>query len=53
VFEGAGQQDAAADVPGLYPGLIGLGDRKSIQPMAACGDALTYDRLRHFIGAGL
>jgi len=34
-------------------GLIGPGDRKSIQPMAARVDALSYDRLHHFIGAGL
>jgi SRSO17 transposase len=34
-------------------GLIGPGDRKSIQPMAARSDAVSYDRLHHFIGAGL
>lgn len=39
--------------PAYIAGLIGPGDRKSIQPMAACADALSYDRLRHFIGAGL
>lgn len=33
--------------------LIGPGDRKSIQPMATRSDAVPYDRLHHFIGAGL
>ena len=33
--------------------LIGPGDRKSIQPMAARLDTIAYDRLHHFIGAGL
>ncbi|WP_332715732.1 IS701 family transposase [Pelagibacterium sp. WS-203] len=39
--------------PAYIAGLIGPGDRKSIQPMAARVDALSYDRLHHFIGAGL
>lgn len=39
--------------PAYIAGLIGPGDRKSIQPMAARADALGYDRLHHFIGAGL
>ncbi len=39
--------------PACIAGLIGPGDRKSIQPMAARADALSYDRLHHFIGAGL
>lgn len=34
-------------------GLIGPGDRKSIQPMAARAETLSYDRLHHFIGAGI
>lgn len=34
-------------------GLIGPGDRKSIQSLAARTDANPYDRLHHFIGAGL
>jgi SRSO17 transposase len=33
--------------------LIGPGDRKSIQPMAARAAALSYARLHHFIGAGI
>lgn len=39
--------------PAYIAGLIGPGDRKSIQPMAARADALNHDRLHHFIGAGL
>lgn len=39
--------------PAYIAGLIGPGDRKSIQPMAARIDALSYDRLHHFVGAGI
>jgi SRSO17 transposase len=39
--------------PAYIAGLIDPGDRKSIQPMAARADAVSYDRLHHFIGAGL
>ncbi|KPF89379.1 transposase [Novosphingobium sp. AAP83] len=39
--------------PACIAGLIGPGDRKSIQPMAARADARSYDRLHHFIGAGI
>jgi SRSO17 transposase len=39
--------------PAYIAGLIGLGDRKSIQPMAERMDEVSYDRLHHFIGAGL
>lgn len=41
------------DVPAYVAGLIGPGDRKSIQPMAARTGEVGYDRLHHFIGAGL
>lgn len=37
--------------PAYVAGLIGLGDRKSIQPMAARTEGIGYDRLHHFIGA--
>ncbi len=40
-------------MPAYIAGLIGPGDRKSIEPMAAQVDALSYDRLHHFIHAGL
>ncbi len=39
--------------PAYIAGLIGPGDRKSIQPMAARADEVSYDRLHHFIGAGV
>jgi SRSO17 transposase len=39
--------------PAYIAGLIGPGDRKSIQPMAARVDEVSYDRLHHFIGAGI
>lgn len=39
--------------PAYIAGLIGPGDRKSIQPMAARADDISYDRLHHFIGAGM
>jgi SRSO17 transposase len=39
--------------PAYVAGLIGPGDRKSIQPMAARVDTISYDRLHHFIGAGV
>lgn len=39
--------------PAYVAGLIGPGDRKSVQPMAARDDDVSYDRLHHFIGSGL
>lgn len=39
--------------PSYVAGLIGLGDRKSVQPMAARADGVSYDRLHHFIAAGI
>jgi hypothetical protein len=39
--------------PAYIAGLIGPGDRKSIQPMAARVQEVNYDRLHHFIGAGV
>lgn len=39
--------------PAYIAGLIGSGYRKSIEPMATCSVAIPYDRLYHFIGAGL
>jgi SRSO17 transposase len=34
-------------------GLIGPGDRKSVQPMAARGNEAGYDQLHHFVAAGI
>ncbi len=39
--------------PAYIAGLIGPGDRKSIQPMAARAEDVGYDRLHHFIAAGI
>lgn len=37
--------------PAYIAGLIGPGDRKSVQPMAARDDVVSYDQLHHFIGS--
>ena len=39
--------------PTYIAGLIGPGDRKSIQPMAAKAEDVSDDRLHHFIAAGV
>lgn len=39
--------------PAYIAGLIGPGDRKSVQPMAARDGEVSYDRLHHFIGSGI
>ena len=52
-LEGLGNKTRRRMCPAYIAGLIGPGDRKSIQPMAARADAIPYDRLPHFIGAGL
>ena len=39
--------------PAYVAGLIGPGDRKSVQPMAARDGDVSYDQLHHFIGNGL
>lgn len=51
--EGLGNKTRRRMCPAYIAGLIGPGDRKSIQPMAARSEAIPYDRLHHFIGAGL
>ena len=38
--------------PAYVAGLIGLGDRKSVQPMAARDGSVSYDQLHHFVGSG-
>jgi SRSO17 transposase len=37
--------------PAYIAGLIGAGDRKSVQPMAARNDDVGYDQLHHFIAS--
>jgi len=39
--------------PLYIAGLIGPGDRKSVQPMAARAGEVGYDQLHHFVGAGI
>ena len=39
--------------PAYVAGLIGPGDRKSVQPMASRDSGVSYDRLHHFIGNGV
>ncbi len=39
--------------PAYVAGLIGAGDRKSIQPMAARDGEVGYDQLHHFIAGGV
>ncbi|MER9178663.1 IS701 family transposase, partial [Mesorhizobium sp. M0955] len=39
--------------PAYIAGLIGLGDRKSVQPMAARHAGVNYDQLHHFIASGV
>lgn len=39
--------------PAYIAGLIGPGDRKSVQPMAAGDAQVSYDQLHHFIGSGI
>jgi SRSO17 transposase len=52
-LKGLGNKTRRRMCPAYIAGLIGPGDRKSIQPMAARVDAVSYDRLHHFIGAGV
>lgn len=52
-LKGLGNKTRRRMCPAYIAGLIGPGDRKSIQPMAARSDAISYDRLHHFIGAGV
>ena len=39
--------------PLYISGLIGPGDRKSVQPMAARTGEVGYDQLHHFVAAGI
>lgn len=52
-LSGLGNKTRRRMCPAYIRGLIGPGDRKSIQPMAARADEVSYDRLHHFIGAGV
>ncbi len=50
---GLAHRARCAMLPLYFSGLIGPGDRKSVQPMAARDEAVSYDQLHHFIAAGL
>ena len=39
--------------PVYVGGPIDLGNRKSVQPMAACYNSVSYDQPGHFIGSGV
>src|ERR1700689_2803455 len=39
--------------PAYIAGLIGPGDRKSVQAVAARASEVGYDQLHHFVGAGV
>lgn len=52
-LSGLGHKARRRRCPAYIAGLIGPGDRKSIQPMAARADEISYDRLHHFIGASM
>ncbi len=39
--------------PAYIAGLIGPGDRKSVQPMAARAGTVSYDQLHHFVASGV
>ena len=39
--------------PAYIAGLIGPGDRKSVQPMAMRAGEISYDQLHHFVAAGV
>ncbi len=39
--------------PAYVAGLIGPGDRETVQPKAARDSDVSYDRLHHFIGSGV
>jgi SRSO17 transposase len=48
-----GHKRRARMCPAYVAGLIGPGDRKSIQPMAARADDIGYDQLHHFVASGV
>src|SRR5450631_2520393 len=53
-FVSALRHKARARMCPLYvAGLIGPGDRKSVQPMAARAGEVGYDQLHHFVAAGV
>jgi SRSO17 transposase len=52
-IEALGHRTRRRMCPAYIGGLIGPGDRKSVQPMAARDNGVSYDQLHHFIGSGV
>lgn len=52
-FVGALRHKAPEQMCPFYVAVIGPGDRKSVHPMAARDDAVSYDQLHHFVASGL
>src|SRR5271155_5087504 len=52
-MEALGHSTRRRMCPAYVAGLIGPGDRKSVQPMAARDNGASYDQLHHFIGSGI
>jgi SRSO17 transposase len=52
-IEALGHRTRGRMCPAYIAGLIGPGDRKSVQPLAARGNGVSYDQLHHFIGSGV
>lgn len=50
---GLGHKTRGRMCPAYVAGLIGPGDRKSVQPMAARDGAVSYDQLHHFVSSGI
>src|ERR1700704_2195587 len=48
-----GQKSGEGLCPAYMAGLIGPGDRKSVQPMATRAGEIDYDQLHHFVAAGV
>ena len=52
-LEGLGNKTRRRMCPAYIAGLIGPGDRKSVQPIAARAGEVGYDQLHHFVAAGV
>ncbi len=48
-----GHKARARMCPAYVAGLIGIGERKSVQPMALRDGSVGYDQLHHFVSAGV
>src|SRR3546814_9064803 len=48
-----GQKTRRRMCPAYIAGLIGPGNRTSVQPMASRVSEIGYDQLHHFVGAGV